>query len=606
MIHNYSSHEAIESGECSNADCPEVLVLSDPSAGSQITVPSYVTIRLYTENPDATIRYTIDGTEPDDLSARYTAPILISSVGLGIRARAFLPGCTPGPILNLAFSNPQFPFVFSYACDTPDKGGKWDVWAPSGRNDHHWVLQFTLTGATTIKRLELYQLDAAGKWTTGQVWSTDSPINPFPDNPDTDFASFPLLLFIAAVQQHVSYQSSLGSFGAGTHTWDLYGDIEVATGTGHLFRLDIILANDTKLSQIISNTCTVTPPICAPPATPTATGKCGGKADVTFTGTAGRPYRIYHRSLSCSEEAWVLGSNGTIDASPKTVEISGLTKGCPYDFYVSIDEAGCGFKDSNTVTVIVPADALVSIATDKTIVDPNESFTISWTSQYIQTAVCGGCLAGEVSINQGIGCKPGNLNANQSVSQAVCGIYVYQITGCNSCGTVVASVSVEVRCGATCAAPHPPCVKISGWRVGDDDLLTPYVGEVVCGLQNSTFSDAGVWAGVFLEGGNPCLRIIGPGNGTIVGTFRCYEGSPSICGYELNGAEVGFYPAPAPARWKLTISARSYASGGGGVSVLLWEGEKLYGSNPTGVFSKTAGCATGPATLSVTDQSCPS
>lgn len=587
MIHNYSSHEAIESGECSNADCPEVLVTADPPSGAQVAFPAFV--KLSANHPDAEIRYTLNGKPPVLASLKYTAPIQISSSNFGIRARAFLPGCTPGPILNLAFSNPQFPFVFSYACDTPDKGGKWDVWAPSGRNDHHWVLQFTLTGATTIKRLELYQLDAAGKWTTGQVWSTDSPINPFPDNPDTDFACFPLLLFIAAVQQHVSYQSSLGSFGAGTHTWDLYGDIEVATGTGHLFRLDIILDNDTKLSQIISNTCTVTPPICAPPATPTATGKCGGKADVTFTGTAGRPYQIYHRSLSCSEEAWVLGSSGTIDASPKTVEISGLTKGCPYDFYVSIDEAGCGFKDSNTVTVLVPADAFVSIATDKTIVDPNESFTISWTSQYIQTAVCGGCLAGEVSINQGIGCKPGNLNANQSVSQAVCGTYVYQITGCNTCGTVIASVSVEVRCAAVCGSPLPASVTIA-----NQGSLFCHIGDGVapCFARKATGTQ---WNGILTQADPPngCLyKGCFPDDGDCVG--GCSGLCESPCGW------IGFSPlinweASGGGFWELSFISVHPDFGG----VFIWLGQKLYGSTPQGVYTRTAGCTTTPSSITV-------
>lgn len=598
MIHNYSSHEAIESGECSRADCPEVLVLSDPAASSQIAVPSYVTIRLFTEHPDAIIRYTTDGTEPDRFSTQYTAPILVISVGLGIRARAFLPGCTPGPILNVAFSNPQFPFVFSYACDTPDKGGKWDVWAPSGRNDHHWVLQFTLTGATTIKRLELYQLDSAGKWTTGQVWSTDSPINPWPDQPSDTFACFPLLLFIAAVQQHVAYQSSLGSFGAGTHTWDLYGDIEVALGTGHLFRLDIILADNTELSHIIGNTCAgAPPPICPPPATPTLVGKCGGKIDVTLTGTVGRPYRIFIAAFTDEGEglSWQQAASGTLDVSPKTVEISGLLLLGLYSVYVSIDEAGCGYKDSAIATTLTPIGPYLAIFTDKTEVDPNESFTIAWETTHIGGAVCGGCLDGQVSINQGLGCKAGNTSGSQATSQAVCGTYVYQITGCNACGTAIASVSVEVRCPANCGASPPAslvvmdnnnyfgseCSFLSGcvdfacevcqgptqptpwngkvYKIADSppDLLCRYEASYDCGL--------------FMFG---CLYAANCG--------------PNICMYPFLKATIELVVASA--RWELKLYS---------CLELIWSGIKTTGNNGVGTYTRTGGCASGPATLFV-------
>lgn len=575
MIHNYSTEEAVRS--CPN-ECVDVLITANPPSGAPISFPSFVVLSANVSG--AVIHYTTNGTEPTLASPIYTEPIQVTSPNFGIRARAFIDGCPPGPIANIQYSNTSFPLVFSYACDTPDNAGQWDDFTPNGTTDHHWQLQFTLSGATTIKRLELYQLDGDGNWTTGQVWSTDSPINPV--ELEDEFGVFPLLLFIAAVQQHTDYQSSLGSFGAGTHTWDLYGDTVIAAGG--LFRIDIFLGDDTKLSQTVTGeTCVSTPPICPPPATPTVTGKCDGKIDVTFSGTVGRDYIIYKKSDICSSEGWEEAASGTIDASPKTVEVSGLVDGCLYQFYVSIDEAGCGFRDSSPSATAAPLfDPIVSIATNKTIVDPNESFTISWNSQHIGTAVCGGCLAGQVLIDNGIGCKAGNTSGSQGQSQATCGTYTYQISGCNTCGTAIASVQVEVRCAATCGPVQPDIITLGGIN----SAFCDEVGD--CSIGSSC---GAIWDGrMYLRG--ICNWTNGGGT-----AFGCLFGDP-LCGYHLSQAVIQLITA-IPPYWELQIDGGGGIPGGSSGGV-MWIGRKLVGDTPTGVYTKTGGCASDPSTITVT------
>lgn len=596
MLYDYKSNEASNSGECSNTECLSPIVFSEPVSGSGVAFPLYV--RLYTDVPDAIIHYTIDGTEPDSLSDTYTEPLLIASSGVTLKAIAHAGGtCEAGPVMATRLSNSAFPFVFAYFCDTPDHAGQWDDFTPNGTNDNHWQVQFTLAAATTIKRLELYQLDALGNWTTGQVWSTDSPIHPWPDAPADEFSCFPLLVFVAAVQQWAAYQSSLGSFGAGTYTWDLYGDVAAPVGATHLFRLDIILGDDSRLSQIINTTCVVvSPPICPPPATPTALGKCDGAVDVTFTGTVGRPYRVFFATSDCGTGDFQEFEAGTIDVSPKTVEVTGLDAGCTYNFYVSIDEAGCGYRDSNIVSAVPKLEPVVSIATNKTTVDPGESFTISWNSQNIGGAVCGGCLDGQVSINQSLGCKAGNVAGSQATSQAVCGIYTYEITGCNTCGTVLASVQVEVRCVAACTGDQELILAISNPDALFGEGCSSLAG---CISYNCEICYVPKWNGALFkttdrEAPNyvcsytTFLATCGRGGQVKFGCdYGCAEESP--CMYPFSHATLDFRVDEL--RWELKLYS---------CDALVWEGIKIFGSTGIGTYTYNGGCATGPASITVT------
>jgi hexosaminidase len=67
--------------------------------GDRLTLEPRVTPRLSTLRPDATIRYTTDGTDPDATSPRYTRPVAlpVTAAGVTVTARAFLPNGRASP-----------------------------------------------------------------------------------------------------------------------------------------------------------------------------------------------------------------------------------------------------------------------------------------------------------------------------------------------------------------------------------------------------------------------------------------------------------------------------------------------------------------------------
>jgi hypothetical protein len=559
----YRAEDATDSEAGSNMDCPEVIVEVTPTIFAPLFFPAYIVLR--TNNPDAVIRYTTNGFEPTPVSTVYTGPFQVTSSGMIVQARAFVGDCSPGPITTIQYQNPPFPMGLVYACDTPDKGGTWGVFAPNGVVDNHWQLTFVLSGATTIKRLEMYQTNALGVWDTGIMWSTDEFVTL--EN-GTVFQAMPLLVFVGAVQQWAAYQSSLGSWGATTHTWELYG--ERWQPSSGFFRLDMILADNTRISSIIRGgiaNCTALPPVACPsPGAPTATPKCDGKVDVTFPGTIGQNYKVFVSPGS----GWTQVAAGAMAASPTTIEVSGLTKGALYYFRVELEYTDCGYQSSIPVTAVPKPDPSVSISSDKLIVDPNESFTISWNSNNIGGAVCGGCLDGQVGIDQGLGCKAGNAAGSQSTSKATPGDYTYTITGCNTCGTAIATVVVTVRDPAACVEPQPSIITVSGGNSLD------------CGACFASNNCHPVWNGQ--------LHLLG----------SCFWGrADDVTGGCLaGGGPCGFHVRPSvvfnssPDRWTLTIIEAS-------TLLVLWQGTKLFGASPAGTYNRTAGCAPSPATLSV-------
>ncbi|HXG49033.1 MAG TPA: CotH kinase family protein [Methylomirabilota bacterium] len=77
-------------GAEASADAPEFSV-----AGGIFT--NALTVQITSRSPNATIRYTLDGTEPRATSATCTGPLIITNPAF-VRARAFAPGLTPSEV----------------------------------------------------------------------------------------------------------------------------------------------------------------------------------------------------------------------------------------------------------------------------------------------------------------------------------------------------------------------------------------------------------------------------------------------------------------------------------------------------------------------------
>ena len=72
-----------------------------------VTDPIFVdpfTVEINSDSPAATIRYTLDGTLPDETSTEYTGPLEISET-TRIRARAFEPDSGPGPVSTVGYTH---------------------------------------------------------------------------------------------------------------------------------------------------------------------------------------------------------------------------------------------------------------------------------------------------------------------------------------------------------------------------------------------------------------------------------------------------------------------------------------------------------------------
>ena len=77
------------------AGAPEIT----PNGGA---FQSSVLVSIVTGTPGATLRYTVDGSEPEDSSSIYTDPLVLTASAV-VRARAFHPAMNPSPVSAAAF-----------------------------------------------------------------------------------------------------------------------------------------------------------------------------------------------------------------------------------------------------------------------------------------------------------------------------------------------------------------------------------------------------------------------------------------------------------------------------------------------------------------------
>lgn len=561
----FQSH--IGSGGGFDSECdPAPTVMFEPPYDTQVMFPTLVILRASREG--ATIRYTTDGSNPTLESTLYTTPISVDSPGTVIKARAWLSNCPDGPVNSATYRLWPSATNFTYACDTPDKVGRWNVWIPNGIGDYHWQLDITFASITSIKRFEVLELDSSGEFTTGSAWSTAEFINPFVDEPTKQLRVFPLALFIAAVQQNAAYTNdysgTFGTFAAANHVIDFYGQGEFPT-TGHFFKFRIIFADNTTLEKIVDTTCDAIPPaLCPVPAAPTLTAFCTS-IDVTFTLPIGDSLRIFKGNSPTGPWTQV---NLTITGSPQTVADTGLANGVTRYYYLAHKPAAgsCPFTSGPVASATTLPLPTVSIGANPTAVCAGSSVTLTWDSANV---------TGTVTITD-LAPQPGNAPGSASVTPSAPG-QTYTITGTNSCGTAMASIAVIADAPATCGAPFSSTyerVRIQGYF----DEFFPF-DDPPCSTLGGSNSPA--WGGQFRNTNLAACtwEIQDASNRSINDGHQVHSGL-----IELTGGN-----------WRLSL----FGSISGGGSELIWRGQKTCGSNPIGIYSRTAGCYTGVSSLTI-------
>jgi hypothetical protein len=243
-------YETDTSGEESRIQngCPSVSpVLFYPAAGSQVGFPTKL---ILNSNGSGTIRYTANGSTPTKDSPAYTAPLTILE-GMTVKAALFDSGGCTSPVNYSAHGPYQNgdEFEFYRRCTRVDKAGAWHVFEAGGSQDWNWRLRMSVSDPVEIRRVDVWQTNAAGEWASGQAWSTNLSATP-PDN-GTPFDAYPLVIYSGGSQLNFSYVGSLGTF-TDTIEWDLYGDTVLDVTKGYYFLVRVFTdIQEAPIEQLI-------------------------------------------------------------------------------------------------------------------------------------------------------------------------------------------------------------------------------------------------------------------------------------------------------------------------------------------------------------------
>lgn len=561
----YAYVAAAGEGKGFNASCePLPKVIFEPPSGSVLNLPSLVLLR--SDNPEAVIHYTTDGSEPDLNSPIYSTAITVETPATLVRAVAVIHGCPTGPESNAQYITWTPAAHFTYACTTTDRSGQWGAFAANGSPDYNWQLQIQFTAVTSVRRFDILQLTAAGEF-TGSAWSTKEFITPWEDDISKLHRAFPLVIWIGGVQQNVAYlddySGTLGTFGAAAHTLSMYGQPWTALNATDVFKLIVTFADSSTMSRIVDSTCDALPAALCPLPSFTLAPACAPyRIDVTFSLGIGTQFSVNRRvagTLVPFDQLII----DNVASSPQTFQDTTVAAGVTYEYFMSNIPAGCA---NPTYSFISTAQAIpnasVSILASPSTIDPAGSSTISWNSSNNN---------GTVSISPTIGVQPGNVPGNQVVSPAA--TTTYTITGQNICGTLAtAQATVTVNPAATCGASPPATATIQ-------DYHDAFFSSAACTL---TAGGTTPWNGQYIR----------QGIGSCV-----YKPFQSVT-FNLAGGKllnnVGTSISVSGGAWTLFVIGIL-----GGSNVLVWEGTKPSGDTVLGVYTRTGGCSLTPATLTV-------
>lgn len=561
---------------------PEVGI--SPASGSSVEFP--LIVFLTSNITGASIYFTTDGSEPSIESTLYEAPITLTSQVQLVRAFAVVEGCPDGTESMASYVTSPMVAQLSFGCARIDKCGQWGVFAPDGLGDYHWKLQTILSVLTPIKRIEMYQVNSLGIWDTGQAWSTDEFINP--DEGPPNFHVFPLVLFNGG-QVNAAYTSDFSlshptHIAAGAQTYDLYGE-PVSTLSGY-FKCILFWGDGTKTITTISTVCSdpPPPPPCELPAAPVLTTFCYG-IDVTFHELPGLEYKLFRRMASpVVDVVFHLIDSGIVATNPQTYHDTGVSPGEVWCYLLQVKYPFCDYGSSVPVCISVPCKPEITLSIDKTSVCPGDTITLTWNSR---------CIVGDLTSSWDDP-KTGNVGGSESIlipADTVLDEICYTLEGGNACESTSKEVCVtigHVPTTAQCLLLNIVKVKIDGYT---DTYFFPYTLQCdLSGYGNHNPPNAKIWGGEFGRERPDACQF----GGDI--TYSPFS-VPSDITYFNDGCVItqGAISLNPSDRWLLQISALIEAF----EAVIIWSGEKTCGSDPTGTYVKTGGCATGPASLAI-------
>jgi len=275
------SHPALPDGTPTTTDnqstCPDVAeVVFYPPTGAIVTYPIRVVLNSATAG--ATIYYTTDGTEPTRASLAYVGSFDLAAGS--VKAAAFLREC-PSQVTQSAYRDANDPDIvgpdgfapkLTTLCTTTDRAGAWGVFHSDGSPDINWKLNFRFKPGAVIKRVEMFETDSSGNWTTGRSWATKQIIQ-------GGFNSYPVVIDNAVGQIETAYTDNLAQAGDSDQDWFLFGESVGVPASGSYYRLNIYMED----GYVFYASCQIT---CLPPPDP-VTYNCVSGNCVAIIGHSG-------------------------------------------------------------------------------------------------------------------------------------------------------------------------------------------------------------------------------------------------------------------------------------------------------------------------------
>jgi len=230
----------------------------DPPTGYMFTDEEPTIVNLSTPLDGATIRYTVDGSEPSLSSTLYDGPITLD-FGAGeytIQAVVVVDGeIVAGPcIASYSWAR----VTLTPMCNEEDKdyAGVWGVFC--GRDstppcafqfeDNQWEILIENKGAPLpVARMEIWHTTATKEWTNGEAWGTDDLV-PRPFGDQSIYGLYPLVLYQDNVQVNTEYHDVWGDFAPGHHTFIGYGNGRL--NTQYKYWLRVVLTNGQVLEAL--------------------------------------------------------------------------------------------------------------------------------------------------------------------------------------------------------------------------------------------------------------------------------------------------------------------------------------------------------------------